>query len=76
MVYDVILNKVATIEKCLHRIQEVYGNSEDHLRDFTKQDSIVLNIQRACEAAIDLAMHLISSQIWGIPQTRSSMNHL
>jgi uncharacterized protein YutE (UPF0331/DUF86 family) len=38
------------------------------LHDYTKQDSIVLNIQRACEAAIDLAMHLISSRQWGIPQ--------
>jgi uncharacterized protein YutE (UPF0331/DUF86 family) len=28
----------------------------------------VLNIQRACEATIDLAMHLISIRKWGIPQ--------
>jgi uncharacterized protein YutE (UPF0331/DUF86 family) len=68
MVYDVILNKVAIIERCLLRIHEVYANDTRNLHDFTKQDSIVLNIQRGCEAAIDLAMHLISSQHWGIPQ--------
>jgi uncharacterized protein YutE (UPF0331/DUF86 family) len=68
MVYDVILNKVAIIQRCIKRIQEVYANDPSHLQDYTKQDSIVLNIQRACEAAIDLAMHLISSQQWGIPQ--------
>ena len=28
----------------------------------------MLNIQRACEASIDLAMHIISKQKLGIPQ--------
>jgi len=42
---------------------------ERNLRDDpTKQDSIVLNLQRACEAAIDLAMHLIRRSRLGIPQ--------
>ncbi len=68
MVYDVILNKVAIIQRCIKRIQEVYANDLSHLQDYTQQESIVLNIQRACEAAIDLAMHLISSRQWGIPQ--------
>jgi uncharacterized protein YutE (UPF0331/DUF86 family) len=68
MVYDVMLNKVAIIERCIKRIQEVYENDLSNLYDYTKQDSIVLNIQRACEASIDLAMHLISSRQWGIPQ--------
>jgi uncharacterized protein YutE (UPF0331/DUF86 family) len=68
MVYDVIFNKVAIIERCIKRIKEVYENDESNLYDYTKQDSIVLNIQRACEASIDLAMHLISSRQWGIPQ--------
>jgi uncharacterized protein YutE (UPF0331/DUF86 family) len=68
MVYDVILNKVAIIERCIQRIQEVYANDLDNLEDYTKQDSIVLNIQRACEATIGLAMHLISIRQWGIPQ--------
>jgi uncharacterized protein YutE (UPF0331/DUF86 family) len=68
MVYDVILNKVAIIERCMQRIEEVYANDLGNLQDYTKQDSIVLNIQRACEATIDLAMHLISIRKWGIPQ--------
>lgn len=38
------------------------------MKDYTKQDSIILNIQRACEAAIDLAMHIISEKKLGIPQ--------
>ncbi|OPJ61886.1 type VII toxin-antitoxin system HepT family RNase toxin [Clostridium chromiireducens] len=65
---DVIFNKIETIERCINRIKEVYDNNPDNLNDYTKQDSIILNIQRACEAAIDLAMHIISEKNLGIPQ--------
>ena len=65
---DVILNKTATIERCVKRIHEVYEGNPDTLTDFTKQDSIILNIQRACEASIDLAMHIVSERKLGIPK--------
>lgn len=65
---DVILNKTATIERCVKRIHEVYENTPENLKDFTKQDSIILNIQRACEASIDLAMHIVSERKLGIPK--------
>jgi hypothetical protein len=29
------------------------------LAELTRQESVLLNLQRACEAAIDLAMHLV-----------------
>lgn len=66
---DIILNKVATIERCVKRINEVYGDNPENLQDFTKQDSIILNIQRACEASIDLAMHIVSDLKLGLPKT-------
>lgn len=66
---DVILNKVQTIERCLNRINEVYGDDPNNLKDFTKQDSIILNIQRACESSIDLAMHIVSKKKLGLPIT-------
>ncbi|MEL5865079.1 type VII toxin-antitoxin system HepT family RNase toxin [Clostridium cochlearium] len=65
---DVIYNKIAIIERYINRINEVYNNNPDNLKDYTKQDSIILNIQRACEAAIDLAMHIVSEKKLGIPQ--------
>ena len=65
---DVIYNKIEIIERCLKRINEVYAGNFENLNDFTKQDSIVLNIQRACEAAIDLAMHIVSEKKLGMPQ--------
>jgi uncharacterized protein YutE (UPF0331/DUF86 family) len=69
MVDDVVLNKAATIERCLHRVVEEYaGNDANLAANQTKQDAIILNLQRACETSIDLAMHVISRRRLGIPQ--------
>ncbi|MEO4052993.1 DUF86 domain-containing protein [Solibacillus sp. CAU 1738] len=65
---DVILNKTTTIEHCIKRIHEVYEGKPQNLSDFTKQDSIILNIQRACEASIDIAMHIVSERKLGVPK--------
>ncbi|WP_279146150.1 type VII toxin-antitoxin system HepT family RNase toxin [Clostridium tyrobutyricum] len=65
---DVVLNKISVIERCIKRIKEEYDNNPENLKNYTKQDSIILNIQRACEASIDLAMHIISERKFGIPQ--------
>ncbi len=70
MVDDVILNKAATIERCIQRVQEEYQGFEDALEtNFTKQDAIILNIQRACEAALDMGTHVVRIEKIGLPQT-------
>jgi uncharacterized protein YutE (UPF0331/DUF86 family) len=66
---NVILNKIAIIERCICRIQEEYAGNPDHLHHYTKQDSIILNLQRACEASIDLAMHVVAKKRLGLPQS-------
>jgi len=38
------------------------------LDDETRQDAIVLNLQRACESSIDAAMHLVRIERLGVPQ--------
>lgn len=69
MADDVILNKAASIERCLQRIVEEYaGNQQNLIANQTKQDAIVLNLQRACETAIDLAMYVVSQRKLGVPQ--------
>lgn len=66
---DVILNKAAVIERCLRRVREEHAGDDAGLLDnITRQDSVILNLQRACEAAIDLAMHLVRIKNLGIPQ--------
>jgi uncharacterized protein YutE (UPF0331/DUF86 family) len=69
MADDVILNKASSIERCLHRIEEEYaGNDQNLVENQTKQDAIILNLQRACETAIDLAMYVVSQRKLGVPQ--------
>jgi uncharacterized protein YutE (UPF0331/DUF86 family) len=65
---DIVLNKIAVIERCLQRIHEEYRDDARRLENFTIQDSIILNLQRSCEAAIDLAMHVVAVKRLGVPQ--------
>jgi len=68
MIDDVILNKIEIIKRCIRRVKEEYDCNPQNLENYTKQDSITLNIQRACEAVIDLGMHVIAERGLGIPQ--------
>ena len=65
---DLLLNKAAIIERCLRRIAEEYAGDPGRLANFTHQDAIVLNLERACQGAIDLAMHIVAREHLGIPQ--------
>lgn len=69
MLDNIILNKISIIQNCLKRIQEEYFGHEKELEyNYTKQDSIILNLQRACEAAIDLGTRLIRLKKLDLPQ--------
>jgi uncharacterized protein YutE (UPF0331/DUF86 family) len=66
---DVVINKVASLERCIERIRTVYGGIDANLyQNLTAQDSILLNLQRACEISIDLAMHVVRKRKLGVPQ--------
>jgi uncharacterized protein YutE (UPF0331/DUF86 family) len=75
---EVLLGKAAIIERCLKRIDEEYRGHEDELStNYTRQDAIVLNLQRACEASIDAAMHLVRIHRLGIPtESRQAFDFL
>ena len=69
MADDVILNKAAVVERCIARVREEHaGDDANLMENMTRQDSIILNLQRACEATIDLAMHLVKANELGNPQ--------
>lgn len=69
MADDVLLNKAASIERCLNRIDEEYrGHEQEFEINFTRQDALMLNLLRASETAIDAAMHLIRVRKLGLPQ--------
>ncbi|MFY9260570.1 MAG: DUF86 domain-containing protein [Gallionella sp.] len=67
---DVLINKAASIERCVKRAREEYHRDPaTFATDFTRQDAAILNIQRACEAALDMGQHLIRREKLGIPQS-------
>ena len=66
---DVLINKAASIERCVARAKEEYAAAHDFAVDYTRQDAAILNIQRACEAALDMGHHLIRRERLGIPQS-------
>jgi len=69
MADDVLLNKAAIIERCLARIDaEHIGHENELTTNQTRQDAIVLNLLRACEASIDLTMHIVRKRRLGLPQ--------
>jgi uncharacterized protein YutE (UPF0331/DUF86 family) len=67
---DVILNKKVSIERCIRQIGQYYSRSSDlpFEEDYLKQDAIGMNLQRACDLAIDIANHLIKTKKLGLPQ--------
>jgi uncharacterized protein YutE (UPF0331/DUF86 family) len=66
---DVVLGKAEIIERSLRRVLETYAKYKSDLdQNLDAQDIILLNLQRACEATIDLAMHLVRKNNLGLPK--------
>jgi uncharacterized protein YutE (UPF0331/DUF86 family) len=51
------------------RPREYDHDSASFAEDFTRQDTAIWNIQRACEAALDMGQHLIRRERLVIPQS-------
>jgi uncharacterized protein YutE (UPF0331/DUF86 family) len=69
MADDVLLNKAASIERFLKRVDSLYrGHETDIETNFDRQDALILNLLRACETSIDAAMHLVRVRKLRLPQ--------
>ena len=67
---DTLLNKAASMERCVARAKAEYAlNPDTFTQDFTRQDAAILNIQRACEAALHMGQHLVRRERFGVPQS-------
>ncbi len=66
---DIILSKVSNIQRCLKRIKEKTSLNPDSLDDIDIQDIFILNLQRAIEASIDIASHIVASENLGLAST-------
>ena len=56
------------IERALRRVLEECSNNPI-LDNYTHIDVMTLNIERACQAAIDMALHIVAENHIGIPQS-------
>ena len=62
-------SKRETIERCIRRAREEYVGHEDEFgTNLTRQDAAILNLQRACEACIDMANRMIKLRRLGYPK--------
>jgi uncharacterized protein YutE (UPF0331/DUF86 family) len=67
---DIVLNKKENVERCIRQIRLYYAMNSalDFEEDYMKQDSIAINLQRACEQCIDLANYTIKALKLGLPK--------
>lgn len=61
---NISLNKAAIIERCIRRMQQEYA-ADKTLSDPTHFDALILNIERACQAASIWPCMLSLWSIWG-----------
>ena len=64
---EVIINKCESIKRCIKRIEEDYD--EEFEENYTKQDAVILNIQRAIQQTIDMGAYLIKKYKFAIPKS-------
>jgi uncharacterized protein YutE (UPF0331/DUF86 family) len=67
MADDVLLKKAAIVERSVGRAREEFAAAgAGFATDFTRQDAAVMNIQRACEAVVDMANHIVRRDRLGV----------
>jgi uncharacterized protein YutE (UPF0331/DUF86 family) len=66
---DVVLAKLDTIDRCIARIEDVHGERGKDLLPVDVDDITALNLQRAVQAAIDLAIHIVAAESYGNPDS-------
>lgn len=64
---DIVLAKVASVRRCVATIRRLWWEQQPPVEDWVRLDVTVLNVQRAVEACVDLANHLIAANGWGLP---------
>lgn len=64
---DVVIQKLASIRRCLASVRTYVAGDLGRLGDVMVLDAVVLNLQRACEMAIDAACREVSRRGLGVP---------
>ena len=64
---EVVIQKLASIDRCLAAVRRYVGDDLSRLEEAMVLDAVVLNLQRACEMAIDAACREVSRRGLGVP---------
>jgi len=66
----VVANKIDSLRRCLKRVeQRCPQNLEELLNDIDAQDVVTLNLSRAVQLCVDIALHILTSSNQPVPQT-------
>ena len=67
---DVLLTKIESIHRCIKRIKKKRPeNVKDLKSDFDLQDIISVNLERAIQISVDIALHIIADSDFKSPNT-------
>lgn len=66
---DIVLAKASTVRKCLATVRRLKAADAPRLDEWIVRDVVVLNLQRAAQACLDLANHLILANSWELPRS-------
>ena len=69
LLIDALAQKASRVERCIARAREEHALASDFKADHSRQDAAILNLQRACELAIDMGNMVIAQEQWGLPQS-------
>ncbi|WP_374665362.1 DUF86 domain-containing protein [Ramlibacter sp.] len=64
---DALAQKADRITRCIARARAERAAATNFACDLTHQDAAILNVQRACELAIDMANMVVAEKQWGLP---------
>ena len=67
MADDVVIQKLASIDRCVAAVRRYVAGDLGRLEEPMVLDAVVLNLQRACEQAIDAACREVSRRGLGVP---------
>jgi uncharacterized protein YutE (UPF0331/DUF86 family) len=65
-----VFRKMESLGRCVDRIRSKRGfTHEELLRDFDLQDILSVNLQRAVQLSVDIALHMLSDFSGKLPDT-------
>jgi uncharacterized protein YutE (UPF0331/DUF86 family) len=66
---DLVLAELDSVRGAVAAVREIWPRRNAGLEEWIVRDVAVLNLQRAAQALVDLAQHLLAENEWGLPSS-------